>query len=516
MPLSLILKKKCTTCGKDAIEKSSSSIGKYSLITLECGHITTSKSLNSSQQEITSSDGRSLMPYQLDGVKFAEAANARCLIADQQGLGKTVQAAVLLKLHLEDLAPCVIVTKARVKLQMVREMMRWTTSKKVQAIFTSKEIAIPGFDIIVTTYDMLKNPAVFESVKIKSLILDECQQIKNHLSGRAKAVQELVKSHEIEHIVGLSGTPIKNNAGEYFTILNLLDPMRFPQYQRYLDKYCDLFNNGWGNKVGGLKNPEQFHADTKHIIIRRTKEEVLPDLPAKQRTFEHVELDRKLNKAYAAALQELDDLMYSDDIEASERSSMQIAIMTKLRKITGISKVPDCVDFVIDFLESSTEKITIFAHHHSTVDLLQAQLNQYLQLNSLSPCLMLTAGSPEGIDLKFRDSDARVMIASTLAAGEGLNLQFCSNAIMLERQWNPANEEQAEDRHHRYGQENPVLITYMIASGTIDEFFTELVEQKRAIVASTMDGKSIVWNQSSLMNELSVLLTTQGKKKWKM
>jgi SNF2 family DNA or RNA helicase len=87
---------------------------------------------------------------------------------------------------------------------------------------------------------------------------------------------------------------------------------------------------------------------------------------------------------------------------------------------------------------------------------------------------------------------------------------------MLERQWNPANEEQAEGRFHRFGQLNPVSVNYLIASETIDEYFTELVESKRAIVASTLDNKEIEWDQNSLMAELAQILVTKGKKAWKL
>lgn len=517
MALSSIIKKRCPTCEKVAIERSSIDLGTSKMITLECGHTIFGSSLAANQSlSVVSADGRILMPYQVKGVEFTEKANARCLIADEQGLGKAVQAAALLTLHLEELTPCVIVTKTRVKVQMMREMMRWTKSKKVQAIFTSKEVAIPGFDIIVTTYDMLKNDHVFDMINIKTLILDECQQIKNHLSARAKAVQHMVKHHNIEHIIGLSGTPIKNNAGEYFTILNLLDPIKFPSWQRFVDVHCDSYNDGWGTKVGGLKNPDLFHEMTKDIIIRRTKAEVLPDLPAKSRNFEYVELDPKLNKAYAEALKDLDELMYSDN-SGFEQNSVKIAIMTRMREITGIGKVDSCVEFATDFLLSNTDrKLVIFVHHHSVSALLQAKLDTWLKDGNYAPCMLLGSSSASDIQEKFRIGPERILIASTLAAGEGLNLQYCSDAIMLERQWNPANEEQAEDRFHRYGQENKVDITYMIAGGTIDEFFTELIEQKRAIMLSTLDNKSIAWDQQSLMSELATALVSRGRERWKL
>lgn len=87
---------------------------------------------------------------------------------------------------------------------------------------------------------------------------------------------------------------------------------------------------------------------------------------------------------------------------------------------------------------------------------------------------------------------------------------------MLERQWNPANEEQAESRFHRFGQLNPVAVNYLIATETIDEYFSELVEKKRAIVAQTLDGKEVAWETNSLMKELAAILVQKGTKKWSL
>jgi len=270
-----------------------------------------------------------------------------------------------------------------------------------------------------------------------------------------------------------------------------------------------------------LKNPAAFHEKTKDFILRRTKVEVLRDLPSMQRKFFHCELDRKVNKAYAAALQELEDLYYNEDeTDAFQRNSNMLAIMTKMRQVTAVGKVDQCVDFVTEFLESSDRKIAIFAHHEMAISLLLNKINSYLIENKMHEVLHLHSGlnafkRTELIE-HFKNSDARVMIASTLAAGEGLNIQFVSDAIMFERQWNPANEEQAEGRFHRFGQKNAVSITYMIASETIDEYFTELVESKRAIVASTMDNKEVQWDSTSLMTELANILVTKGKKAWSL
>lgn len=518
MPLSTIIKKECDVCGKLLQETSRIKLGDTSLITYACGHVGTESSLAvRDYASIVSDDNRRLMQYQIDGVKFLEQSNARALLADEQGLGKMVQTAALVKLHLEELKPILFVTKTTLKLQSMWEFIRWTGNRKIQVLQSSKEIAVPGLDIYITTYDLLKDEKVFAFVQPKTIILDECQAIKNHLSGRAKAVQLIAKN--CEHVIGLSGTPIKNHAGEYFTILNLIQPSRFPHYQGFLDTYCDYYSGFYANKVGGLRNPERFKALTADFILRRTKADVLPDLPALTRKFYHVELNKEFNSAYRKALSELDELFYADEDENT--TTAMIAIYTKMRQITGISKATEAVDFATDFLLSTDRKLVIFVHHHAVANLLQANLDKWLVDGGYSKSLMMHAGL-SGDDRsrlvnQFKDdANARIMIASTLGAGEGLNLQFCSDAIVLERQWNPANEEQAEARFHRFGQINPVSITYMLASETIDEYFTELVERKRAIVASTLDNREIQWDTQGLMKELAQVLVSKGRKKWSL
>lgn len=527
MSLTQILRQECSVCKKIAVESSRLRIGKTLIIKLVCGHILHSEQISSNfsvYDSIVFSDGCKPRPYQIEAIKFGEDSNVRFILADEQGLGKTIEVLSLLRLHPEKLLPAVIVVPSTVKLQWMFEIHRICgtgASFLVQVIQSGKERAMPGFKIYVVTYDMLKNKDMFSFLPeglIKTLIIDECQRVKNHLSDRAKAVQRVAK--ETPHVVAMSGTPIKNNAGEYFTVLNLVKPMMFPHYQKFIDNYCDSYNSGWSQKIGGLRDADRFHEDTKDIIIRRTKSDVLPDLPSIDRKFHHVELDRKLNKAYAAAMQELDELLYSDNSEF-EKSTNMIAIMSKMRHITGVSKVAECVDFVTEFLLSTDRKIVVFSHHQDVMMMLENQINAWCEEGGFGKVLKLHSGlsgdeRTKLVDVFKNDSNRRLMIASTLAAGEGLNLQFCSDAVLLERQWNPANESQAEARFHRFGQQNAVSITYMIATETIDEFFTELVEVKRAICAATLDNKEIEWNQNSLMKELAEILVMKGKKAWKL
>ena len=545
MALSTIVKKTCPACGKIAKEQGRIDFGDTKLITLGCGHCITESSIagneSLSYENLISYDAsptcihvwdkskcikcpaKRLMPFQIEGIKFAEKSNARTGIFDEQGLGKTVQALALLRLHPE-LLPAVIVVKSTLKKQWFRQIQTWTGGKSIegqgnyltQVLFTSIERPIPSaFGIYITSYDILKTEGMFDGVEVKTLILDECQTIKNHLAGRSKAVQLLGK--QVEHVIALSGTPIKNHAGEYFTILNLLQPSRFPEYNKFIRDDCDSYETQYGYKVGGLANADLFRDKTDDFIIRRLQKDVLPDMPSMDRQFYHVELDKKLNQAYRDGMKELDELMYSEEDENTVTSI--IAIMTKLRRITGISKVTECIDYLTDFLLSNDRKIVVFVHHKTVMNLLEANLNKWLSDGGFEPCLVYRAGMDGFNTVKaFRESKSRVMIASTLAAGEGLDQlqEFVSTGIMLERQWNPANEEQAEKRFHRIGQLLPVNIIYMLATETIDEYFTELVEQKRAIVKSTLDNETVEWDTNSLMKELAGVLLSKGKERWRL
>jgi SNF2 family DNA or RNA helicase len=116
---------------------------------------------------------------------------------------------------------------------------------------------------------------------------------------------------------------------------------------------------------------------------------------------------------------------------------------------------------------------------------------------------------------KFKSDKCRIMIASTLASGEGLNLQFCADMVMMERQWNPANEEQCEARFPRPGQTaDKINANYFVAVGTVDEFFAELVEKKREVITETLAGRASKWDQSSIVRELADVLRQKGGKKW--
>lgn len=522
------IKELCPICGKAAESEKEHLIGERLVNLLKCGHILVKDQVSASRppEDIVSLDGKSLFKYQCDGIRFLESSGARALIADEMGLGKTAQASGFLCLH-QELLPAVFIVKASLKSQWQYELMRWIGDDMfVQILDSSKDFIIPGLKGYIFSFDALRRfknlPEKFNELGIKTIVIDEVQQIKNVESQRTREVRALCKGRD--HVIALSGTPIKNNAAEYFPILNILKPELYSNFTRFTWNECATYFDGYKNKVGGLRDPKGFLEKTKHFIIRRERKDVLPDLPQITRAFHFSDLGKEVEKEYAAAYDLFEHEMLDESLSAFEKSSNILAYLSKMRHITGRSKVTPTVEFTADFLEQTDRKLTIFVHHKDVGEMLVKRISEiaYEQDGIIkSPkVLSLTAdlSSEDRAAIVYdfwNDPGARVLVASTLAAGEGLNLQNCSDCIILERQWNPANEEQAEGRFIRIGQlSDKVTANYMVALGTVDEFFSELVERKREIVKKTLSGDAVAWDQSSLVKELAENLLARGKKKW--
>lgn len=564
----------CPVCKKKADEKSHQILKELSLriVNLQCGHSYTEKLLQRKNwEELEAQYGAPdhLYPYQGAGYEFARKSGFRALIADEPGLGKTIQTLACLKFHPDELLPCLIIVKSALKLQYMKAIIRWLGMDFMpQIISESSDRPNSMFPITITTYDLLwrmskkevekaekaekeirarlglsefspipeneksKVPEIknhFKEYGYKTVILDECQQIKNPTSKRAQMVREVCSG--IPHILASSGTPIKNNAGEYFTILNILRPEKFRNYKDYLVNFCEFYESAHGEKVGGIRDPEYFRQMTEDFIIRRTKSEVLPDLPPVVRKFTECEFaSKKMEQDYNQAAEEFSEFFYENE-DDNEQWSNILAKMAKLRHKAGLNKIPFVTEQVIEFLLDTerTRKIVIFTHHIDVADMMRASLIKRMKEENinLSEPLMYQSGNMDKRQQVLEDfmnlDDSRILIASTLASGEGVDglQRVCSDCIIMERQWNPANEEQVEARFSRIGAKGKseggsVSANYPLSTGTIDEYFTELVEQKRATMSQVLDGVQSQWDQNSLFKELAETLARKGSKKWRL
>lgn len=532
------LSKTCPICGAKAVETSRATFGNKTWTRLKCSHLVAVESLvGTSLEDITSKHGYKPFPYQLDGIRFLESSGGRGLIADEPGLGKTIQAMTFIKLHPE-LCPVLWVCKGSLKPQAVKETLEWMGPEYFPCtIDSSRSYIFEGLKMYIISMDLLRRISTekLEKLGIKTIVADEIQHFKDPDSARTQELRRLV--NKAEHFIALSGTPWKNRGQEYYPVLNMLAPERFGSYAQFQNRWVDYYYDKKSGKYkqGGIRNIKQFREYTKDIVIRRMRDDVLPDLPKINRQIRYIDLEEKYGENYeraeAIVAEKIKDIL----LEGGNMNSLQGEIMI-LKHITGLAKADIAAEDAIQQLEDTEDwqKLTIFHHHVEVGDRIEEKIK------AAGYSTLRLRGGEDGYarDVKvgkFRENENnRVMIASTLASGEGLNLQFCQNVIQVERQWNPANEEQAELRFSRplnwddylpYLQEHlfnedrspkkcSITVPYMIATGTIDEMLTEIVERKRMNYRKTMNvgSEELQWSENEVMKELAEMIIRKRAK----
>lgn len=479
--------------------------------------------------------GGVLRPFQRAGVKYL-VRNTSSFLADDMGLGKTIQALALLW-HTEGF-PAVVVCPAGLRLNWAKEAKKWLPGVDV-GIFPNR---VPQEGITIVSYASLKKyvKVTEGSQKPKVAIFDESQYLKNGKAQRSKAAAELIgvgMLDKVERVYMLTGTAVLNRPIEFPNQLELMGKLKdFGGFFPFAKRYCGAFKTRFGWDFSGASNTEELAEKLRAVgYIRRTKEEVLKELPPKQRTTITVPINNRkeynqaqqnlfsyLNnqeispddiKRFAKAkkfskedLDELEDegklerLVSSFKASGARSNAAELVLITNLKRIAAEGKVKATVDWVKDFLDSG-EKLVVFAHHRSVINSLATELEKVVGY----PIPKIT-GSQKDYEKQqavddFQEGDAKVILVSLKAGGLGLTLTAASNVLTLELGWNPALHNQCEDRCNRIGQKNAVNCWYLLAEDTIDSDTWELIESKRQIIDAILDGK-ISEEKVSILNEL--------------
>jgi SNF2 family DNA or RNA helicase len=342
-----------------------------------------------------------------------------------------------------------------------------------------------------------------------TVISDECQQIKNPDTSRT---QEFIKLCKDKQVIALYGTHWKNRGSEFFTILNILAPMKFPSYQQFLNRWVGYYEDAQGNmKQGGIRDITAFKEYISDIAIRREISDVAIEMPSVNRTLQFTELDSVSQTSYDDEVSEFVK-WYNEKIIGGEEDSFEsggniLAKLARMRHITGLAKIPVTMEYLEEFYEDTDRKMVIFVHHKDVGDIL------FRQMKERFPDILVSKLTAEfssedrfRIQEEFNSSKRAFMVASTLASGEGINLQTCGDAIMHERQWNPQNEDQAAPgRFRRIAASHKVVnVTFMTAAGTVDEILAGIVERKRAYFHEAMNkGEMPVFQEKALAKEIA-------------
>lgn len=557
----------CEICGKPLVLVSEVLIGETTLKTYKCGHLQTSNKIVADEIDTVSADGtKHARKYQAEGIKFIIESGFNCIIGDQMRLGKTPQALLALKNKFKERTPCLILVRSANIWQWLREFKSWTFEEMtgVFVIEGSKNWIPPGFSCYIMSMDTLsRGNRVEELLKFgfKCCIVDEAHSFKNTNSKRSKALVQFlyeISKQEITHVIPftclnckhtweeeitinvnretrsagksaycpkcnafnsvrmgkeqiemdqkcgavmLTGTAIKNRANEYFVPLNIVAPDKFPSLERFQWEWLIQNDKGVYSRV----HPYKMDAFKKLIapyVLRREKEDVYDSLPPINRMNTIIEIeDQRIKDAYNKIL---DKMEHNLEDRANYTFFDSIGDLSILRQLCGVAKV----DWTADYLEASLldnpEKYAIGIHHHLVRDALANKLG-------VENCMRLSgedsASQKDRIMREFETAKQQVLIINMLAGGVGMDFHYCHNVIILERQWSSADEEQFEFRFYNPDKsimgEHQTNIEYIIAKGTIDEWFFDLVESKRRIFGETI---STNWSIDSDSQSFKMLL----------
>ncbi len=437
-----------------------------------------------------------IYPFQAEGVKFIMSKGGG-LIGDEMGLGKTIQA--LSCLRQPNMLPALIVCPASLKINWFREVKRWVPGAKPFIMYGgSTHDMYRNHNIIIINYDIVKKHwAELKLMNFQVLITDECHYLKNSAAQRTKYTKQLAKV--IPFKIALSGTPIINKPIELFSTLNMLEPDVWKSQWTYAQRYCGAHHNGFGWVFSGASHTDELHQIlSETIMIRRTKCEVLKELPQKQRSVIPVELTNKVK--YKEAEANLIKWLYDNEGEeaAIKASNAETLVQfEKLKQMAVEGKMEAIFDWVNNALEEK-DKLVIMATHHWVIDQIKEKYGDIaVKLDGRDS----QQSRQKSIDGFQNNKNIKIFIGNIKAAGAGITLTAADTTLFVELGWTPGEHDQAEDRIHRIGQESDsVNIYYLIADNTIEDDIIKILDSKRKIVNKVLDG--IEAEAESLLKEL--------------
>ncbi len=441
-----------------------------------------------------------LRPYQREGLGWLlylrEAGIGGCL-ADDMGLGKTIQVLALLDLlQAEKTAPSIVVAPRSLLFNWKNEAERFTPELRVlehHGNDRDRDMSrFDQYDLILTTYGTMRlDIAQLAQVEFEYAILDEAQAVKNSSSQIAKAVRLLRSRHRL----ALSGTPIENHIGELWSLFEFLDPgMLGP---------ARWFQRNFAAKSVSPEKRQLLGEVLRPLILRRTKEQVAPELPSRTEQTLYCELDPWERKQYEELRQYYRaTLLETVRSKGLARSKMHVLeALLRLRQAAchpallgkpvegSSSKLQLLSDELADVLDSG-HRALIFSQFTSLLALVRKELDArkitYAYLDGA------TRNRGEIVE-KFQSSDGPpLFLISLKAGGVGLNLTAADYVFLLDPWWNPAVEAQAIDRTHRIGQAKPVVAYRLIARDTVEEKILDLQAAKRDLAGSIINDENSI------------------------
>jgi SWI/SNF-related matrix-associated actin-dependent regulator 1 of chromatin subfamily A len=430
-----------------------------------------------------------LADFQKEGVRRIYEFQGRALLADQMGLGKTIQALEWIR-RIPQRRPVIIVCPASVKYNWQSEALDHFNIRVdvIEGRATKRTKCLPG-NIVVINYDILPSwLKVIQKAKPQVVVLDESHYLINHLAKRTKAAMKLSKL--AASVVALSGTPMTNRPIELWPVLQCVDPTIFPSRQDFAWRFCAPKFTPWGWKYDGATNVKALHRILRErCMIRRLKKDVLKELPNKSRNAVPFKLSAKSYVAYQEA--QNDFLNWLGKISPSKaRRAKRSQALTKigyLLRLVAKLKLEWTEKWIADFLDANPkEKLVCFTMHRFVIDrLIERFRGQALFIDG-----RVKGKKRHDVVRAFQTNRKyRVLFGNWKAAGIGITLHAASNLAALDLPWVPGDVMQGEDRIHRIGQKMKCFIHYLMALGTIEEKQVKVLKKKTKILNAILNGQ---------------------------
>ena len=446
-----------------------------------------------------------LRPYQLDGyrwLQFLATHGLNGILADDMGLGKTLQTLAHLAAECAKNPgkPSLVIAPTSVVPNWAAEAARFTPHLRIVTLQgkdrSDNYDSIPAADIVLTSYPLVtRDFEIFVNQEWHLLVLDEAQYIKNPKAIVAQSACKLKAAHRL----CLSGTPMENHLGELWSLMRFLMPGFLGDEKS--------FNTQLRKPIERDHSPDAQLALNRRVsplILRRTKDQVATDLPAKTELIHYVDLTKKQTDLYESVRASMDKRV-RDAIAAKGLAKSHIIVLDALLKLRQIcchpqllkslaaanlaesAKLEYLTDELLPTLLEEGRRILLFSQFTSMLALIEAHLEkQHI------PFLKLTGQTQDRASLvsRFQTGEIPVFLISLKAGGTGLNLTAADTVIHYDPWWNPAAENQATDRAHRIGQTKPVFVHKLVCRGTIEDRILDLQKHKAALVEALLSEET--------------------------
>jgi SWI/SNF-related matrix-associated actin-dependent regulator 1 of chromatin subfamily A len=452
--------------------------------------------------------GLAYKPYQRAGIAFA-LDRANVLFGDEMGLGKTIQGIGVVNAD-PTVKSVLIVCPAGIKLNWARECRKWLVRSMSVGVANG---GLPATDVVIVNYDvLLKHAADIRARTWDAVILDEVHYAKNKKAQRTQALfgqwDKAARRWAIEPLkprrwIAMTGTPILNRPKELWTLVHAFDRQGLGKdWMNFHVRYCAGHHDRYGFKADGASNLDELNTKLRSsFMVRRLKRDVLTDLPPKVRQVIVLEPSAsalaviKREKALIERVTEAralvgaasdDEAAYQAAVKALEDASdAAFTEISKLRHEVALAKLPQVIEHCLDVLEGGVEKIVVWAHHRDVVEGLRDALAAFGPVaiyGDMSP-----AQAQGCVDRFQTDAACRVAVCSIKKAGVGFTMTAASHEVFAERDWTPGWVNQAEDRCHRIGQTDSVLIQHIVLDGSLDAGMTQMMVAKQEVADAALD-----------------------------